>query len=179
MLLNEYYEGILLFDIMEKEVWNKASADSIGQHEFYLQHAQDYNAGERVRAELYITQTAAARTELRAAIVAGKDTAVDTVISAYNIRFEKGLYEQKDRPVFSLISWSPGVHEAEKDGIYYLAKISEILPPGPKTFEEARATVIADYQNELERIWLGKLRKKYPVKVNEKGKAYIFKSLKI
>lgn len=179
MLLNEYYEGILLFDIMEKEVWNKASIDSIGQHEFYSKHAQDYVAGERAQAELYVSHSAAARTALKAALSASADTAVSAAIAKHNIRFEKGLYEKKDRPVFSLISWSPGVYEAEKDGIYYLAKISEILPPGPKKFEEARAGVIADYQNELERIWLEKLRKKYPVKVNEKGKAYIFETLKI
>ena len=54
-LLNEYYEGILLFEIMEKEVWNKASEDSAGQHKYYLQHDGKYTAGPRVKASLYST----------------------------------------------------------------------------------------------------------------------------
>ena len=44
-LLKEYYEGILLFEIMEKEVWNKASEDSVGQHTYYKNHLADYQAG--------------------------------------------------------------------------------------------------------------------------------------
>ncbi len=42
-LLQEYYEGILLFDIMEKEVWSKASEDSIGQADYYNSHKKDYH----------------------------------------------------------------------------------------------------------------------------------------
>ena len=52
-LLKEYYEGILLFEIMEKEVWNKASEDSTGQHLYYDEHPQAYAAGERASVVFY------------------------------------------------------------------------------------------------------------------------------
>ncbi|MCI0750273.1 MAG: hypothetical protein L0Y35_00380 [Flammeovirgaceae bacterium] len=53
----------------------------------------------------------------------------------------------------------------------------EILPPGAKSFQEARAAVISDYQGELEKNWLAALSRKYAVKVNEKGKRYILQKL--
>src|SRR6185369_791903 len=43
-LIAEYREGILLFEIMEKEVWNKASEDTVGQRKFYQEHASKYQA---------------------------------------------------------------------------------------------------------------------------------------
>ncbi|MCI0750274.1 MAG: peptidyl-prolyl cis-trans isomerase [Flammeovirgaceae bacterium] len=52
-LLNEYYEGILLFEIMEKEVWNKASEDTLGQVKFFEAHAGKYKAEERVKAVVF------------------------------------------------------------------------------------------------------------------------------
>ena len=52
-LLKEYYEGILLFEIMENEVWNKASDDSVGQHTYYKNHIADYQAGERAKTMIY------------------------------------------------------------------------------------------------------------------------------
>ena len=52
-LLKEYYEGILLFEIMEKEVWNKAAEDSAGQHTYYKNHIADYQAGERAKTMIY------------------------------------------------------------------------------------------------------------------------------
>ena len=57
--------------------------------------------------------------------------------------------------------------------MYYLAWLKETLPAGKMSFEEARAAVIADYQNHLEAEWLADLRKKYPVKLNPAGRKQI------
>jgi peptidyl-prolyl cis-trans isomerase SurA len=45
--------------------------------------------------------------------------------------------------------------------------ITRIDPPRLKTFNEARGTVINEYQAILEKQWLATLRQRYPVKVNE------------
>ncbi|MDH4057847.1 MAG: peptidylprolyl isomerase, partial [Cyclobacteriaceae bacterium] len=73
--------------------------------------------------------------------------------------------------------WKPGDYSVENSGMYYLVRILEILAPGPMTFEEARASVISDFQNYLEKNWVNQLKKKYSVKINEKGKQSIFKQL--
>ena len=75
------------------------------------------------------------------------------------------------------VPWAKGVYSTENNGIYYLAWLKEILPPGFMAFEEARPQVISDYQTFLEKKWLEQLKKKHTVKVNEKGKKFISEQL--
>lgn len=53
MLLKEYRDGILLFELMDKMVWSKAIADTAGLHDFFNTHSGDYRWGKRARATLY------------------------------------------------------------------------------------------------------------------------------
>ena len=177
MLLHEYYEGILLFDIMEREVWNRASEDTTGQRAYYTEHATNFMAGERVLAELFSANSADQLTELKSALERKDTTAVEEFIKARRIRQEKGAFQKGDRPVLAKVAWAPGIHTAENNGIYYLVRIFELLEPGPLAFEEARAAVISEYQNYLEKRWVDQLRKKYTVKTNEKGKQNVLKQL--
>lgn len=179
MLLNEYYEGILLFEIMEKEVWNKASADSLGQKEYFDTHRAKYTAGERARARIFSNSSGDFIKPLEKLLENGDSSKIQEFILANKIRQEKGAFEKTDKSVFENAKWAPGIYSSENNGMYYLAWILDILPPGLKTFEDARASVISDYQSHLEQSWLNELKKKYAVKVNEKGKRYILENLKI
>jgi peptidyl-prolyl cis-trans isomerase SurA len=70
-----------------------------------------------------------------------------------------------------------GLHELQSDGQFYLIEVKRLVPPGIKTFEEAKASVISDYQDYLEKEWVTSLRKKYPVKINNKGKKIVLAEL--
>ena len=70
-----------------------------------------------------------------------------------------------------------GLQEVEADGQFYLVEVKRIVSPGIKSFEEARSNVISDYQDYLEKTWLIELRKKFPVKVNNKGKKFVLAEL--
>jgi peptidyl-prolyl cis-trans isomerase SurA len=176
-LLNEYYEGILLFEIMEKEVWNKASDDSVGQHAYYQANKQKYTAGERVKATLYSSSTPGVMEELKPMVANGDEKAIHQFVTAQKIKSEAGFFKKDDKALLKLVPWSVGVHWAENNGMYYLAWIKELLPAGNMSFEEARPSLISDYQNHLEESWLQALRKKYPVKLSKKGKSYCFSQL--
>lgn len=176
-LMNEYYEGILLFEIMEKEVWNKAVQDSAGLEIFYSRNKSNYQAGERARADIYSSSSPDLVQPLKELIAHNDSIKIETFIREKGLKHESGVYEKSDKAVLSNVTWAKGIYSAETNGIYYLARIHDILPAGPKTFEEAKASVVADYQEELEKIWLSTLRKKYPVKVNEKGKRHILAQL--
>jgi peptidyl-prolyl cis-trans isomerase SurA len=176
-LLKEYYEGILLFEIMEKEVWNRASEDSIGQRRFYDSHVADYNAGERVKAVLYSSNTNDFSSSLKETILLGDERKVHEFVTLKKVKTESGYYQKGDKAIFDKIPWASGLYSAENNGMYYLAWLKEILPPGPMSFDEARTAIISDYQGNLEKMWLEQLKRKYPVKVNEKGKQYVFLQL--
>lgn len=177
MLLKEYHEGILLFEIMEQEVWNKASEDSLGQRQYFEQNRLKYTAGERARTVIYSSTDEEQLKTLQALLVKSDSAAVANFVQAKRIRQESGTFQRADRPMLAHIPWQPGYHTHQNNGMYYLARIFEILPAGPATFEEARTAVISDYQNDLEQRWLAGLKAKYPVSINEKGKKYITKKL--
>jgi peptidyl-prolyl cis-trans isomerase SurA len=176
-LLKEYYEGILLFDIMEKEVWNKASADSVGQHHYYDKNAKSYRAGERVSATMYSSNSKDHILKLKPLLEKGDSVEASELASSLKIKTETGKYEKADRITLSKIPWSRGIHLTENNNLFYLINVRDIIPPGPKSFIEARAEVISDYQTFLEKEWIQELRSKHRVKVNKKGKEAVFKTL--
>jgi len=178
-LLQEYYEGILLFDVMEKEVWSKASQDSVGQQTYYAAHKPDYDTGERARAVFYSANTDGFRDPLKQLIEAGNEGKLEDFTSKHKIKVESGYFKKDERAVLQKVTWAKGVYSAENNGIYYLAWLKDILPPGPMSFEEARPAVISDYQTFLEKNWVDQLKKKYSVKINEKGKQYILQQLQV
>jgi peptidyl-prolyl cis-trans isomerase SurA len=177
MLLNEYKEGILLFEIMEKQVWNKASADSAGQRQYYLAHPDKYSAGNRVEARIFMTPDKAFKDEMT-----GKINKGDTLTAADARRFKsiqnKKAYERGENKIIDKVNWVPGIQETEADGMYYLVEIIRLILPGLKTFDEARASIISDYQDSLEKAWVVQLREKYPVKINKKARKSVIEQLK-
>lgn len=178
LLLKEYYEGILLFDIMEKEVWKKASEDSLGQRKYFDANAVNYTAAERASAVIYTSGATDVILKLKGYLETKDTVSIQKIIQSKGARLEEGVFQREDRPVLSKIDWRPGLYSEENSRMYYLVQIKEMVPPGSMSFEEARASVISDYQDSLEKEWLEQLKKKYPVNVNEKAKKYVVEKLK-
>ncbi|HMG93654.1 MAG TPA: peptidylprolyl isomerase [Chryseolinea sp.] len=176
-LLKEYYEGILLFEIMEKEVWNKAAEDSLGQKTYYKNHTTDYQAGERAKTIIYSSNSKDIVAQLKSMVAAGDDEKANDFVSLKKVKVESGYFKKEDKAVLQKVAWEKGLYSVENNGMYYLAWLKDILPPGPMSFEEARPAIISDYQAFLEKVWLEQLKKRYSVKVNEKGKQYILQQL--
>lgn len=167
-LVREYREGIMFFSIMEKEVWNKGSADTVGQRTFYEAHKDTYQAGDRASARIYSTSD---KEFLK--LVREKASKGDTISAAEMKKFKSvtgfRAFGKGENKIVDMVPWTVGVHEAEADGMYYLVEIERLLPPGLKSFQEARANVISEYQEEIEKKWIEALRKKHKVKVNKKA----------
>jgi peptidyl-prolyl cis-trans isomerase SurA len=176
-LLNEYREGILFFGIMEKEVWNKASEDTVGQHQFYEQNKSKYAAGDRVNARIFSTSDKAFLEKIKDKISKGDSLTKEDLKGFKSIQSFRA-YEKGESKVVDKVSWSAGLHEAEDNGMFYLVEIDRLLLPGTKTFQEARASIISDYQDKLEKDWVAQLKKKYSVQINKKNKKAVFNELK-
>jgi len=175
-LLTEYREGILLFDIMESEVWNKASEDTLGQRNFYEKNKAKYPAGDRLEARIFTAADKTSTDDLMMKVNRG-----DSLTSADLKRFKSiqpfRLYERKDSKVIDRINWTAGLQQVELDGQFYLVEVKRLVAPGIKSFEESRSSVISDYQDSLEKEWLTELRKKFTVKINNKGKKFVLAEL--
>lgn len=176
-LLTEYREGILFFEVMEKEVWNKASEDTVGQRAFYEKVKSKYQAGDRVEARVFTATSKSVIDDIKKKVQAG-DTLKQEDLKKFKSIQNFRAYEKKENKIVDKISWSVGQHETEGDGLFYLVEVRRLVPPGVKTFDEARASVISDYQDSIEKNWIASLKKKYPVKVNKKGKKFVLAELK-
>jgi peptidyl-prolyl cis-trans isomerase SurA len=165
-LLAEYREGLLLFEIMETEVWNKASIDTVGQKKYFDNHAAEYQWKERAEVRMYSFAT---REERQSAleILGSADSVKKSAVVP-----QDGLFERGANATVDATPWTAGRHLVEAKGKFNIVDILRIHPSGPKSFEQARASVIADYQDELERRWVESLRGKYKVTINNKTKRH-------
>jgi peptidyl-prolyl cis-trans isomerase SurA len=175
-LLTEYREGILLFEIMEKEVWNKASEDSVGQRKYFMEHKNNYNAGNRVEARIFTSRDKSFFEDLKKKVANG-DTLKEGDLKKFKSTQNFRNYEKGESKAIDQINWVTGVQETMVDGTYYLIDIKRLIPPGPKTLNEARAKVISDYQDLLEKNWVTVLRNKFHPQINNKGKKIVVDEL--
>jgi peptidyl-prolyl cis-trans isomerase SurA len=175
-LLTEYREGILLFEIMETEVWNRASSDTLGQRQYYQANRNNYQAGDRVEARIFSMQEKSVRDEFTSKIKKG-DSLTQSDLRRFKSVQNFRIYKKKDSKIIDQIPWTTGLHETESEGLFYLVEVKRLVAPGIESFEEARAQIISDYQDNLEKNWIKELREKYPVKINNKGKKVVLAEL--
>lgn len=174
-LVQEYNDGILLFDLMEKEVWNKAIVDTVGLKEFHARHYLDYMWGDRVQAFVVNVARPESVPAVKAYIEAGLplDSLKVTMErdSVENVFVRKGFYLKGTNQYVDETEWKEGAlkeFQPTVDKSTYFVKIIQVRKPEPKSFIEAKGLVTSDYQVELEENWIKELRKKYPVKVDQK-----------
>jgi peptidyl-prolyl cis-trans isomerase SurA len=172
-LLNEYREGILLYEINDMKVWSYALKDSVGMRNFYDAKKQDYKWEDRVDARIFIATDKKVIDQAFKLIKKGKlrnDSIVNLLNanSQLNIKFESGRYEVSKNEYTKNIKWVAGLNKPILyDGRYVIIAIDKVIPSEPKKLEEAKGFYIAAYQDYLEKVWIEELRVKYPVQVNK------------
>lgn len=176
--LKEFKEGNMLFEIMERNVWSKASADSAGLLKYYGQHKNNYKWNASADAVLYSCANTTVAKNAIEQIKKGRTWKDVMSESPTQIQADSGRYELGQIPVIEKSNFTMGLVTApvtnNGDGTTVFAQIIKLYPADQqRNFEDARGLVINDYQAFLEQKWVEQLKKKYPVKVNEK----VFKSL--
>ncbi len=177
-LIQEYHDGILLFDLTDQMVWSKAVEDSAGLAAFYEDHRSDYMWGKRMDATLITCRDGEVAAFARDQFSKHKrkrpspEEVQSLAYAEFNdsscLSFEFNKYEAEDHPLAEKMDWNQPISDTmEEDGkVIFLVK-NRVLKPEPKLLEECRGIVTADYQNYLEADWIEKLRAKYSVQVNQ------------
>ncbi|MEM6361988.1 MAG: peptidylprolyl isomerase [Bacteroidota bacterium] len=183
MLVKEYREGILLFQLMEEEVWSKAVKDSVGLNNFFLENKESYQWKERIKATVYNTSDPKILTGIKNRLEQQKSLNKDILDSLYNqessiaLQVISGIYEKGQNELFDKLTGKRGAYEFKDGDRYNLAIIEEVLPAGPKELSETRGMVISGYQDQLEKFWVEQLRTRYSVEMNEKGVNKVYDAL--
>lgn len=182
-IMNEYHDGILLFELTDQKVWSKAMKDTTGLQNFYNQNISDYHWKDRYDVVLYTFESKKAaksgRKKIRRAHKNG--LSVEELMAEFNqnslleVTSESGIFEvDENMPALARIGRKKGVSKIiDHDGRFTVAWINEFIPSQSKKLNEIRGLVIADYQNYLERQWIEELRAKYDYSVNRDALKYL------
>ena len=171
-VMDEYRDGLLLFDLMEKEIWNKAKTDTLGLKAFYEKHVANYQWNPRVEANVFSsTKEEAIQQTLK---FLKKKKSIDFIKEQLNkdnkvsIMVKSGVFEEGSDALPKHQKLELGLSDVFKDGNYYfITQVTKKLPKGAKTFEETKGKVINDYQQYLESKWVDDLKKEFTIKVNK------------
>lgn len=170
-LMQEYHDGILLFELTDKMVWSKAVQDTTGLKEYYEANKQNYMWGERFKGLYYTCQDEKVMKKVQKMLSKnGQKPFTDAEIlknftkdTIKLITATEGTYAQGDNEIIDFYIWNTGKHI--KPANEFIVSLGEKLAPMPKLLDETRGLVIADYQNKLEKEWIESLRQKYPVQL--------------
>ncbi|MGC9373887.1 MAG: peptidylprolyl isomerase [Bacteroidales bacterium] len=173
-LLKEYYDGMLLFELMDKEVWSKALSDSIGLKKYYNNHKDNYKWNERWKGSIYFCKNEnvyrKVKKEINKRRLFRRKLTNEELLEKYNnenevLKIEEGIFNQGENNIIDEMVWNNS--SDENDNLLILIK-GEKLKPTTKPFSEAKGNVISDYQEYLEKGWIKNLRDKYNIRIHNK-----------
>jgi peptidyl-prolyl cis-trans isomerase SurA len=167
-LMREYEEGILLFEAIKQNVWDKASQDSVGLDKFYAENKERYQWEERASVITYMVSDTLKPMMDKIKKFAAKNDA-QKVLKKFNtkgeyIRFQEETIERSKAKDLDGANWKAGSIVLTK-GTF--RKVDKILPKSVKSLKEARGYVVADYQEFLEKQWMEDLSKRFKVETNQ------------
>ena len=171
-LESEYMNGLLIFEIMDREVWKKALADTLGSMKMYEEVKSNYWFKDRFMLEGIKTKKTEgldtyiqSLTSLSAKVVFKKikQSKDSNEFVYYERTIERGDYPEIDK---AMDAKATTVQFIDEDKSSILAKVVKLLPPSIKPYSEIRGRIQNLYQNKLEKEWGVSLRSKYPVKIN-------------
>lgn len=172
-LMREYEEGILLFEAIKQNVWDKASQDSVGLEKFYTQNASKYVWDERASLIYYTVSDSAKADSLKIRKYAAKHTPQE-VLKKFNkkgeaVKYREETVERSKSKIADPSVWKVGKVISVSNPVDALnfTKVEKIIPKSQKALKDARGYVVADYQEFLEKQWMNELTAKYKVDINK------------
>ncbi|UGS20487.1 peptidylprolyl isomerase [Flavobacterium cyclinae] len=171
-IMEEYRDGLLLFDLMEKEIWNRAKNDTIGLNEFFKNNISNYQWKKRYNVDILSSTDAKIIEKAQKYLKKGKS--LDYIKEQLNkdgkvnIMSKSGLYEEDYDVLTQYQNVSKGVTSiVSKDKYYFVLNIIDEKPAGAKELSECRGKVISDYQQYLENHWVDELKKEFSIHINQ------------
>ena len=181
LLMEEYHDGILLFELTDEKVWSKAVKDTAGLEAYHAAHVGDFMWDTRAEVDIFTCADEKAVKAARKAVKKGKDLVAfqrdynaenGNSITLTSGRFSEGDNTWGDRVLAdaaagTLSEKAPAFATYEGGGDEtVLVHVGAVRSPEPKTLAEARGQVIAAYQDHLEAEWIEALRAGTTVEVN-------------
>ncbi|GAT61605.1 peptidylprolyl isomerase [Paludibacter jiangxiensis] len=173
-LMREYHDGILLFNISNEKVWDKATRDTKGLETFFRTYRSNYTwADPRFKGWVISCKDEATKAKAMELIAKAPKDSLDNYLTAklnkdtIVAKVEKGLYVKGDNNAVDKFEFKSGNFTPSK--VYPVVfTYGKILKNGPESYSDVMGILTSDYQAYLEDQWMKELRRKYPVVIDQK-----------
>jgi len=173
-LMNEFHDGILLFEISGKKVWQRLDSDSTGIMNYYDEHKNEHLSVKGIEAKIYTIMIPGQQKSLDDAFAkfSGKpdlDSRLSKKFSKkgiMNLSITDSTWFQGCDNEIDSIRWEKGAHSFSWKGYPSVGVIRNIINPIPLPFEKVQGLMMSGYQEKLENDWIEQLKGKYSVKVD-------------
>lgn len=173
-LIREYHDGLLLYEISNREVWEKGAKDEAGLNAFFKKNKKNYKWDEpRFKGMAYHVKT---KSDVKAVAKCVKGLKFEDwnekLRTTFNgdsiirIRVEKGLFKKGDNALIDSCIFKVPDAKVKHLKEYPIDAVYGKKLKAPREMADVRAQVTADYQAKLEKEWVAELRKKYAVVVD-------------
>ncbi len=171
-LLNEYREGLLLFEISNRNVWDKASTDKEGLDKFFVANKSKYTTWKDPKFKgliIYMTNDSVESAVKDYMKTLGGDTIVNALHKKFrrDIKIERHLTAKGENQYVDELIFSGSKATPDKKYTKYFVLEGKVIEQ-PEEVADVRGLVTTDYQNKLEKQWIKDLKSKYKVKINKK-----------
>lgn len=182
-ILGEYRDGLLIFDVMNKNIWQKAKNDTVGVQEFYNKTKQNYLWKQRVDADIYSATSEVLAQQIQKMLSEGKTTEeIKTALNTQdklNVLVTPGIFEIDQHELPNGLEIKEGVSKLYPNSdSFVVVNIKAILAPSEKSLDDVKGKVLSNYQNDIETRWMQELHSKYKVEVDKKTLKRLKKELK-
>lgn len=171
-VMDEYRDGLLLFDLMEKEIWTKSKTDTIGLLKYYESNKSKYNWKERFDVDILSSTDSKVMEAAQKMLQKGKS--IEEIKAKFNkdnkvaVMVKSGLFEKNYDILDKMTTLTKGVNNTYKDANYsFVVNVKNSKPVETKAFEDCKSRVVNDYQQYLESTWVDDLKKEFSIKVNQ------------
>ena len=177
-LMQEYHDGLLLYEISKREVWDKAEGDEAGLEAYFKDHKKNYVWDSprykgvayyaREKADIKAVKNSVKRLPFEQWTEALRKTFNQDSIKQIQAQvgiFKAGDNELVDRRVFKVASSKAAPAETLKD--YPFDAVYGKKLKRPQSYRDVRSLVVTDYQDMLEKAWVYDLRQRYRYSINQ------------
>ena len=170
-VMDEYRDGLLLFDLMEREIWTKAKTDTLGLTNYFEKNIKNYQWKKRYNTNIFSSTDKSIITKVKKFLDRGKSlTYIKEQLNKdgkINVMVKSGLFEEDYDILPAYNNLVKGVSPVvTKDEYYFVVDVTEVKQIEAKKLTECTGKVVNDYQQFLEANWVDELKKEFKIKVN-------------
>jgi peptidyl-prolyl cis-trans isomerase SurA len=185
-LMNEFHDGMLLFEISGKNVWNRVSNDSSGLRGYYEEHKNNWLSRRGIEAKIYMLKSPGSGQLLAEEFkkYSHKPDLDDILLKKFNKKNDTLLFIKEstwfkgDNPEIDKIEWISGPHSFTSEGFPSVIHIKRVIEASALKFDDVQGEVMTGYQEFVESEWIKQLNKKYSVKIDNLVLDEVKKNLK-